>query len=42
MGPRQLTLAHKAQGIRSTQEFLERFRSDGDNFLKPIMTGGET
>lgn len=40
--PRELTPEHKEQRVTAAREFLDRYRTDGDAFLKSIVTGDET
>ncbi|KFM74683.1 hypothetical protein X975_23290, partial [Stegodyphus mimosarum] len=40
--PQMLTDDHKARQMAAALEFLDRYNTDGENFLKSIVTGDET
>ncbi|KAG5330757.1 SETMR methyltransferase, partial [Acromyrmex heyeri] len=40
--PRELTPLHKATRVTAGKEFLDRYRDEGNDFLKSIVTGDET
>jgi len=37
--PKHLIEQHKMNGLAAVEEFSQRFRDEGDNFLESIVTG---